>query len=737
MSTPTLSSRTSAVTVFRRGAMVTRVATLRADADGFPRAVRVEGLPLLLDDSSVQVAVRRADDTDGYAAGPLPWAGDVRVTLAVPEPDPELRPPSDDELDQARLEVERAEARETDLEHIAAYLTRLVPGARGTPAEGERPMASPTEARMALLEFRRAQLEALNTRRGEAAETTRMAKERLATLEERERRASKARNPRQFEARKAVVIGLHTPPGPGATRVVLELSYRVPGARWAPSYVLRLDRSLGSGVLELRALVGQATGESWSDVDLSLSTALPQQWTELPELQSLRIGRRQPPPPKTGWRPSPPGADELFADYDRDLPPPKPGRNAAPKPMPRRARSEPVPQPESTGSFDLDALADAPGGPVFGSAGMPPPAPPAAAPAPVASAAPAAYAPGPPMGAAPSRGSKKRVSAQASFGGGGAPDALMASAYVSEPEPDAASVAATLVADRSQLQYGCLRVPAPDARRRGTLQRMSRNELYAHWGNLAATDVAAAMKRLDAAVQAAQTLERRSAPGSHHWAQGHDGFDHAYEAKARVDLPSDGVFVGIPLQRPEVEASPKYIAVPRETQDVFRVVAVRNPIEAPLLPGPVDVYVDGRFVLASELDLTPRRGRAELGLGVEQAIKIARNVSFDDESSGLLKRHRELQHRVRVELDNHLDIAATIEVRERLPTVPEEENDIEVSETTVEPAWDEYSPKDEDLEGGRVWKVEVAAGGRRELRATWSIRIPQSQELVGGNRREG
>ena len=50
MSTPTLSSRTSAVTVFRRGAMGTRGATLRADADGFPRAVRVEGLPLLLDE---------------------------------------------------------------------------------------------------------------------------------------------------------------------------------------------------------------------------------------------------------------------------------------------------------------------------------------------------------------------------------------------------------------------------------------------------------------------------------------------------------------------------------------------------------------------------------------------------------------------------------------------------------------------------------------------------------------
>ena len=66
-------------------------------------------------------------------------------------------------------------------------------------------------------------------------------------------------------------------------------------------------------------MVGQATGEDWSGVALTLSTASPQQWTELPELKSRRIGRRQPPPAKTGWRPPPVGADELYADYDRDL----------------------------------------------------------------------------------------------------------------------------------------------------------------------------------------------------------------------------------------------------------------------------------------------------------------------------------------------------------------------------------------------------------------------------------
>src|SRR6185295_19093357 len=90
----------------------------------------------------------------------------------------------------------------------------------------------------------------------------------------------------------------------------------VHGARWAPSYALRLERGMGSGVLTLRASIAQASGEDWAGVKLSLSTAALDRRTALPELKSLRIGRAQPPPQRSGWREPPPGLDELFAGFD-------------------------------------------------------------------------------------------------------------------------------------------------------------------------------------------------------------------------------------------------------------------------------------------------------------------------------------------------------------------------------------------------------------------------------------
>lgn len=308
----TLPSRVTAVTVFRRGALVTRTATLVRPDAGLPSAVRLEGLPLLLDDESLQL------ELVPQGTGAVPLAGDLRVTLAVPEPDAELRPPTDEELEAAKLALALAQQEQADLALVGGCVSTLAPAARGRPEEGQPPMPSPTAARLALLALRRERLDRLAPRLQAAAERVRLCSERLETLRERERRAAQARNPRTFEARKAVVVGLQpTSSEAPAERIELRLRYLVPGARWAPSYVLRLDPTLGAGTLELRALVGQATGERWADVALTLSTAHPQQWTELPELRKLRIGRRQPPPPKTGWRPPPPGTDLLYADFDR------------------------------------------------------------------------------------------------------------------------------------------------------------------------------------------------------------------------------------------------------------------------------------------------------------------------------------------------------------------------------------------------------------------------------------
>ena len=105
----------------------------------------------------------------------------------------------------------------------------------------------------------------------------------------------------------------------------------------------------------------------------------------------------------------------------------------------------------------------------------------------------------------------------------------------------------------------------------------------------------------------------------------------------------------------------------------------------------------------------------------------------------MFKRSSMLEHTLELEVQNHLSDVALVEIRERVPIVPDHgSDDIEVTIGEVSPRWEDYEPKrtGPDLEGGKRWKIEVPAGQKRELKANYSIRIPTNYELVGGNRRE-
>ncbi|MBL4684592.1 MAG: DUF4139 domain-containing protein, partial [Nannocystaceae bacterium] len=453
--------------------------------------------------------------------------------------------------------------------------------------------------------------------------------------------------------------------------------------------------------------------------------------------------------------PPPIGAEALYTDYDEMLRKPM-TRDAG---VPRSARAGSDDELDDHLAAEEEMVADKGAAPLPSQVSLSPPAP---APAP-GSAMPQAPAPA----GMPTRAMAKRRSLAVStlVGGvleGGA--AAVAAAFArssgdglgdgldngSDDEVDdlsggqhdagyggAAPQAEPrgVVAGRDLLEYGALQLQRPDHAQRGRLRRVETHVLYQRWTAEQITiDVIAS--GVFVAEASARALENTAPPPGHHWINDGAEFDYAYIAQSPVDIASDGKLVSLSLASHPAKATPRYISVPQETQDVFRIVAIHNPLDAPLLPGPVDVYVAGKFTLTSDMETTPPRGRFELGLGVEQAIKIARNVDFQEDTSGLIKRSQELVHTIRIDITNNTLATALIEVRERIPVTTEGPPDLEVEERDISPPWDEYEPTEPvPLEGGRVWKVEVAAGGKQVLRATWLARVPSQHELIGGNRR--
>ncbi|MDC0717175.1 DUF4139 domain-containing protein [Nannocystis bainbridge] len=744
MNVPVLTSRIDSVTVYRQGALVTRSAILLA-AQPVPPQVKLLGLPLSLDDGSVRVRV----EGEG---GELPVAMDLRVALDLAVPDPSLPPPDDAELKQARRDVRALADRRAHLEAQRARIERLQVYERPANKRGQPPRPSPTAARLSLVAFQQQQIAAIDAQLQRLREEQRQAEERREHLEARRKAASKARQAKPHELRKAALISLRArdvPPAP--VRLIIE--YMVPGARWAPAYAVSLTRDMARATVAVRAMVAQDTGEDWAGVRLTLATADAQRWVELPEMQALRIGRRQPAPQRRGWRAPPAGAGELYADYDRFL---AAGSVPRSKPTPEPVPSEAWADPETEASIEV--LADMPREHTQDGSISPQyqqrsrqleqarnqPAPGAGRPSPKVSAPPMVMRSGAPP---PSPASPQPVMASAPlprkgglggaladavggfFGGaeGGGPQGGLARPGP-EPEHEAAP---------EQLAYGDLRMPGPEAGRRGVLTLTHRRERYLEmlWVREVTRELDV-VSLIDGAVTRAQQAGGRGLPPRHRFAESWFGFDYVYAAETPVDIPSDGDYHSVPLLTQAAPIQLGYVVVPRESTDVYRFVKLKNPLDAPLLPGPADIYVGGDYLLSADLKVAPPRGEVQIGLGVEQAIKVSRNTHFREEAAGLMGGSLSLRHDLEFEVANRSPRPVEVEVQERLPSVREREDEIQVEVGAVEPAWAPFEPEDYALKGGYRWRVQVPAGQQKKLTATYVVRISAKKELVGGNRRE-
>lgn len=120
----------------------------------------------------------------------------------------------------------------------------------------------------------------------------------------------------------------------------LRMSYRLTQAGWEPVYRARLDTTTGKLRLERHAQVAQTSGEDWTGVKLRLSTAQPNQATDMRPPRPWRLDLL---PPVT--------ADSLIASGARAAAP-APAPAPAPTPQAARSRQESAEAPD----FDVSVF---------------------------------------------------------------------------------------------------------------------------------------------------------------------------------------------------------------------------------------------------------------------------------------------------------------------------------------------------------------------------------------------
>ncbi len=257
-------SAVTAATVYPDRAVVSRLATAVQVPAGTSE-ITFSGLPAGLQDESLQVSARGP-----VAASLLDIA--ARTVFVTAEPDARVKALEDQLLalrnDERALKDQGAvlESQRALLANIEKASTTPVPAPAGT-TPPPRPSLEDYEK---LLGFSAAQRAKLDTA-AQKLDLERTALAEKITAAEAQLRELRGKQPGR-RATKVVTVRLSTP---AAAALEVNLSYALAGASWTPAYDARLRSEKREVQLDAFGLVRNATGEDWTNIALTLSTARP------------------------------------------------------------------------------------------------------------------------------------------------------------------------------------------------------------------------------------------------------------------------------------------------------------------------------------------------------------------------------------------------------------------------------------------------------------------------------
>jgi hypothetical protein len=139
--------------------------------------------------------------------------------------------------------------------------------------------------------------------------------------------------------------------------------------------------------------------------------------------------------------------------------------------------------------------------------------------------------------------------------------------------------------------------------------------------------------------------------------------------------------------------------------------------------------------VTSTLPTTAAGAAIDANLGVEPAIKAARNVHHTQREAGLLAGRTIYEEEIAIEVESHQPQPAALEVLERLPITEDRKIEIKVLEETPPAEPYEQKERGHPVRGVRRWRLTLAPASLARCLLRYQVELPAKSELVGGGRR--
>ena len=210
-----------------------------------------------------------------------------------------------------------------------------------------------------------------------------------------------------------------------------------------------------------------------------------------------------------------------------------------------------------------------------------------------------------------------------------------------------------------------------------------------------------------------------------------DGASVLFTPEGSSDIPGDGSNTKLLVMEGEFGSKFRYLTIPKLSEHVYLSAEIRNNTEYPLLPAPLNIFLDNNYVGRSMVkELVTPEEEFELSLGVDEAIKVKRKLKkkFGDEK-GLFTKSKTEEFAYQIDINNQRANEEWVTVRDQIPV--SENDDIKVKLNSISPQ-EHIEKKDEELpEGTLEWKVKLAPRTKEKIEFSFTVSHGKDIDIQG------
>ena len=205
---------------------------------------------------------------------------------------------------------------------------------------------------------------------------------------------------------------------------------------------------------------------------------------------------------------------------------------------------------------------------------------------------------------------------------------------------------------------------------------------------------------------------------------GESGAGLAYRVARPLAVPADGSPHSTMVARFGLDAVLDYLAVPALAPEAYLRATVTNSSPLLLLPGPARVFLDAQFVGETSLETVAGGEEFELQLGVDDQIRIERELRRRSTTKAVLGGARTIDIAYEITVENHRPTPARVSVHDHIPVSTDGDIKVRLRETSPNPA------EQNDL-GELAWDLSLEGGQAATITHRFTVEHPAQVTIAG------